>query len=101
VSLNWKIKLERHHGYGIIMVVNRDKKMNRWSDLKKRSMSRKEFLKIAGIGVLVLANLDVFLKLFGSSHGSNSNHAVADGYGSQGYSGFIDKQPSKGRGYFS
>jgi hypothetical protein len=53
-------------------------------------MSRKDFLKLTGMGLLVLINLDILFKLF--HHGSSSNGKIVDsGYGSSGYSGYIGK----------
>lgn len=72
---------------------------SRWSELQKRPMSRKEFLRLIGIGLLVVANLDAIYKLF--HHGtSNVGKSIASGYGSSGYGGFVGKGGSKRTGAF-
>ena len=44
------------------------------SDLLKREMSRKDFLKLAGFGVLSIFGFGTILKLLGSMHEPATTH---------------------------
>ena len=53
----------------------------------QRPLTRKQFLKVLGGGLLVVLNLDGIARLL-EHHGNRSEPPVADGYGSSGYGGF-------------
>lgn len=67
-----------------------------WDDLLKRPMTRKEFLRNLGIGALVVLNLEGITKLLtGHGLGFGGHHPVDHGYSSDGYSGFVGKEPPR------
>ena len=66
-----------------------------WSNLKERPITRKDFLKLTGIGLLVVANLEGVIKLITGRSLVSGPKNVDVGYGSEGYSGFISKSNSK------
>jgi hypothetical protein len=68
--------------------------VTKWSDLLQRQVTRQQFLRVLGGGVLVALNLEGIARLLQHGGTTTKSRAATPGYGSGSYGGGVNvRQP--------